>query len=489
MINYRPLEVSPKTIKPIKSPRSISLTCFALAFGLFLGLGILKFGNPVILDQKVPPPATVAEFVGSFWPSHWAIWVWLPLAVVGGWLIFQEKLRWPVMAGTSRWAALLLWLLPLIWIGWQLASSTNSVDGNLSAATVPQLAGCAGCFFLGAFLLGRSPLLPWLLIGILAAFTYCLMRGVDQRLFEFPDSYQSLTEGQREQWTNMPIADFLELKRESIIVNTNGTDVANPAILAKFGKGRVNGTLVYPNALAGIILLLLPVALGLAFQETKRFKPSVRTAVIAMTVGLGGSAFFFTGSKLGWLLAIAVGGLMLFRLKWSARLKWAALALILIVGLGVFAVRFHKYFAGGATSASARLDYWRAGAQTTESYPLFGTGPGTFQRPYARLKSPTAEMARLTHNDYLEQFSDSGLIGGASYLAWIAFTLGFIGRRIWQRGNYLSVTLFAGVLAWFVQGFGEFSLYIPGLAWLAFTLLGSLLGLAANEFDKKAPIP
>ena len=45
--------------------------------------------------------------------------------------------------------------------------------------------------------------------------------------------------------------------------------MANPAILAKFAKGRVNGTLVYPNALAGAILLLFPVSLVLAFNSTK----------------------------------------------------------------------------------------------------------------------------------------------------------------------------------------------------------------------------
>ena len=28
-------------------------------------------------------------------------------------------------------------------------------------------------------------------------------------------------------------------------------------------------------------------------------------------------------------------------------------------------------------------------------------------------------MARLTHNDYLEQFCDSGIIGGVSYALWI----------------------------------------------------------------------
>jgi O-antigen ligase len=206
--------------------------------------------------------------------------------------------------------------------------------------------------------------------------------------------------------------------------------------------------------------------------------------VIALAFFLGGAGFFWTGSKLGWLIALALGGACLFRLKWSLRLKWSALILILFVGLGIFAVRFHNYFAAGATSASARLDYWRAAAQITFSHPLLGTGPGTFQRPYAQIKSPDAEMARLAHNDYLEQFSDSGIAGGIFYAAWILPALIIVGRRVWNFGSPLAFAIFIGLLGWFVQGIGEFGLYIPALAWPAFALLGCLLGVLGNQMDK-----
>ena len=183
---------------------------------------------------------------------------------------------------------------------------------------------------------------------------------------------------------------------------------------------------------------------------------------------------------------MAVGGACLFRLKWPARLKWAALILFLFVGLGIFAIRFHNYFAAGATSAGARFDYWRAAVQTTLIHPVLGTGPGTFQRPYAQLKSPDAEMARLTHNDYLEQFSDSGIVGGVFYAAWILTALAVAGRRVWESGSPTAFAIFMGLLGWFIQGLGEFGLYIPALAWTAFTLLGGLLGLAGNQIDKPA---
>jgi len=451
----------------MKSENKITGTrLYALGFGLFLGLAILKFGNPVILDHKITPPVSPAEFWMYAWPTHWGNWILLPLALAGATLAFIGKPRWP----SACW----LWALPLLWFGWQLLSATRTVDGNLTATTLWQFAGCLACYFLGALVLGREQVVRWLLAGLLVAFAFCLIKGINQRLFEFPQSRQLLLEGEQAGWTNIPPAMFAEMKHDRVVITTNGVDVPNPVILAKFAKGRVNGTLIYPNALAGLILLLLPVSLVLAFNSTKRLRPFIRSAVIALTVFLGGSAFFWTGSKLGWLIALAIGCACLFRLQRPMRLKLATLTGILLIGLVIFAVRFHGYFAAGATSVGARFDYWRAAVETTLDHPLFGTGPGTFQRPYERIKSPKAEMARLAHNDYLEQFSDSGIAGGVFYAAWIILSLAAIRRRVWRSSDSMTFALFAGLLGWFVQGLGEFGLYIPALAWTAFTLLGVL---------------
>lgn len=397
--------------------------------------------------------------------------------MIGAALAWQRKKPLP----QSKW----LWRLPLLWLGWQFISATQTVDAELTAATLWQFSGCVACYFLGALLFANRRAQNFLFIGLLAAFTFCLVRAVDQRLFEFPLSHQSLLEGQRTSWTNYPPEALAELKRETIVITTNGLDVANPAILKKFEKGRVSGTLVYPNALAGLILLLLPVSLALAFGATKNLRPPIRFAAITLTIFLGVAAFFWTGSKLGWLVGLGLGGLCLLRLDWPKKLKLAAVALVLVVGLGIFTVRFHNYFAAGATSVGARFDYWRAAAQTTMAKPMLGTGPGTFQRPYAQLKSPDSEMARLTHNDFLEQFSDSGIVGGLAYAGWIILALSIAGKTSSRRGNVVRFAIFIGVLAWFAQGFGEFGLYIPAPAWVAFTLLGCLIGPEINEFDKK----
>jgi len=239
---------------------------YAIVFGLFLGVCIWKFGNPVILDHAIIPPSTLPEFLTDPWPTHWANWFLLPLMVWGGVLAFRTGVLATKNTRPSKW----LWLLPLVWLAWQFLAGTQSVDASLTSATLWQFGGCVACYLFGAFIFARAQLTRWVLVGVLAAFTFCLVRGVDQRLFEYPQSYRDLVQGEQTEWTNFAPAMVLEMKVSGLIVTTNNNlEVANPAVLAKFAHGRVCGTLVYPNALAQIILLLWPVSLALALGATR----------------------------------------------------------------------------------------------------------------------------------------------------------------------------------------------------------------------------
>lgn len=451
---------------------------YTLAFGFFLGLCIVKFGDPVILDQKILPPESPAELWRYAWPTHWANWIFFPLAAIGVILMVQSagiSLTRSAGSGKRRWLPW-LFVLPLLWFGWQLISSTQTIDPALTATSLAQFFGCVVCYFLGAFLFKHPRLLYYLLPGILAGLLLCLIRATDQHI-EFPQSRQFLLQGEHNGWTNFPPAMLTELERDQTVIRTNGTIIINPALLTRFTKGRVMGTMVYPNALAGVILLLFPASVILLRDGMKKLRPAVRAASMVLVIALGTMAFFWSGSKFGWLIAIFLAGVCLFRLRWPVKWKILAVTLVAVVGLAAFALRFHNYFAHGATSAVARLDYWRAAVQITAAHPWYGTGPGTFQHPYAILKAPDAEMARLTHNDYLEQFCDSGIPGGVFFLAWICGALVFLTQKIWKTHNHLLFAVFLGLLGWFIQALGEFELFIPALAWTAFILLGSLLNL------------
>jgi O-antigen ligase len=93
-------------------------------------------------------------------------------------------------------------------------------------------------------------------------------------------------------------------------------------------------------------------------------------------------------------------------------------------------------------------------------------------------------MARLTHNDYLEQFSDSGVPGGLLFLGWVTWLFATLSKRVWRPETApLDFALFCGLAGWFAQGFAEFALYIPALAWTAFLLGG--VRLARTHRDSR----
>ena len=186
----------------------------------------------------------------------------------------------------------------------------------------------------------------------------------------------------------------------------------------------------------------------------------------------------------------------------------ALIAAVLLGGLTGFFWKYSSFFQKGATSVSARFDYWEAALRTTLAHPVVGTGPGTFSIAYQKVKRPESEMARLAHNDYLEQASDSGLPGFVLYAACIIGVLVFTWPKPGQRlplmagqpqthgsedrgqpggadaclpmaetsEQQILFALWLGVLGWALQGLMEFGLYIPGLAWPAFTFMGLLLG-------------
>jgi hypothetical protein len=247
-----------------------------------------------------------------------------------------------------------------------------------------------------------------------------------------------------------------------------------PEYLKKIASNRIFATLFYPNTLAGAILLFLPPLLTMLWQLRKWLTAPARGFLVG-SVGFAALAcLYWSGSKGGWLLMLLLGLIVLLRMPMAKHYKVALITIVLIGGLAGFFLKYAGFFKKGATSVSARFDYWQAALKITANRPLFGTGPGTFGPVYTRIKRPESEPARLTHNDYLEQASDSGIPG---FLAYIALMGGVLAWSYKKTRSPMVFAVWLGVLGWSLQGFMEFGLYIPALAWPAFALLGWLLGV------------
>jgi len=249
-----------------------------------------------------------------------------------------------------------------------------------------------------------------------------------------------------------------------------------PEYLKKISSNRIFSTLFYPNSLAGALLLLLPCALGVLWHFSReRFPQPARFLLVSVLGVLALGCLFWSGSKGGWLLMLFLAIVALLRLPFKPGLKVTIVVVLVVCGVSGFAWKYADFFKKGATSVGARFDYWRAAVEVAKENPLLGTGPGTFAKPYAQIKDPESEMTRLVHNDYLEQASDSGVPGFATYVFFIVIALAYafpgMESRDWVRsGTWL------GLLGWSLQSLIDFSLYVPAIAWCAFALLGWLLG-------------
>jgi len=423
---------------------------FSALFGALLGLALLKFGNPVVLDKLIVPPTDIYEWALAAWPISIGYWLLAGVVVVGLFCVRWQNLK-------LHW----LGLLPLIWLGWQLVSGSRTVDADLTAATLKHFTACVGCFYLGYFVLGRmqNPALFWL--GLVCGFALVLYRGLEQHL-------GGLEETRKHFWLYV----YPTMKEPA------------PELLKRMSSSRIFSTLFYPNALAGVILLCLPPLLAFVWRLEKRFTSGARLLLVALLGFPALTCLFWSGSKGGWLLLLLLGLVALLHLRFKRKWKVTLVIMALVVGLAGFTVRFSGYFRHGATSLSARFDYWRAALETAKANPIFGTGPGTFAISYRKIKRPESEMSRLVHNDYLQQASDSGFLG---FLAYSVFTLGTLGVA-YPRGGIcedgLRFSVWLGLLGWGLQGLIEFGLYIPALGWTAFAFWGWLLETHRNQIDK-----
>ena len=419
--------------------------------GAFIGISFLKFGNPPILEKYNKAPGNIYEVLFSYpWPIAWGYTLLILTALVG----LSAAIR---TVRPPHWTA----LLPLAWLGWVFVSSLSSIDHQLSSFTLQHFTATVACFYLGFFALRTARRFTAFWAFIFISFCFVLAAGWQQHFGGLEQTKQYFLTYVYPEHPDVPVE-----------------------YLKKINSTRVFGTLFYPNTLAGFLILILPALLTVTWRAETRFTRGARIFLVASTAAAALACLFWSGSKGGWLLMLLLGGIGALRLDFPRQAKIALVCVALVLGLSGFFYKYAGFFRKGATSVVARFDYWEAAGKTALKNPWTGTGPGTFSIAYSAIKRPESEMARLAHNDYVQQASDCGFPAAILYLAFIGIGL----HRSWQiaRHHPIVFAVWLGVLGWALQSAIEFNLYIPALAWTSFIFLGWLWG---RQDAMRAPKP
>ncbi|MCH8977982.1 MAG: O-antigen ligase family protein [Armatimonadetes bacterium] len=250
-----------------------------------------------------------------------------------------------------------------------------------------------------------------------------------------------------------------------------------------------------PNALAGLFVVALPLALALACTS-KRWRLGASVAGGAVLV----AALALTQSKGGLLVApIGIATFLFAALMWrrGKRVLWGVAPLVagalIVGGLQLTAV---KSDAGAAETAPLQR-VTRAGAEQVQStefrkllwkgaIDLFsqqpvGYGAGTYR--FHSAKSGLTEQTHLTHQSFLQLAVEGGALAVVGMillgLAW-TFRMCRGWRALDTDRNVLRAGVLAAVVACGANGFVESNLFYLGTGFLMFVLLGAGLQLAAD---------
>ena len=280
--------------------------------------------------------------------------------------------------------------------------------------------------------------------------------------------------------------------------------------------GRGSGTYISPNNLAGLLEMLLPLAVAYLLAGRMNAVLRILLGYAALIIGAGLAVTFSRG---GWVAA-AVGLLaLLLTLAGHRHHRWRALLLLLVLlgGGTIFVTNFLSQTAGymrrveeAKTSddfnLNVRLDIWRAAERMWLDHFWWGVGPAHYDYRFREYRPENVQMRPdRVHNDYLNLLADWGAAGGIIVLAGMTiFVAGLV--KTWRhvrrsesdfgsgRSNRFAFFLgaAAGLLALAVHSVADFNLHIPANALVGVTLLALLssnLRFATERYWFNARLP
>jgi O-antigen ligase len=130
-----------------------------------------------------------------------------------------------------------------------------------------------------------------------------------------------------------------------------------------------------------------------------------------------------------------------------------------------------------ADPTTGRAHFWSGTLQIIKDHPLLGTGLGSFGSAYTRYDTANGTYRlEQAHNDYLQIFSDAGVVGGLLALVFVLLLFRTALRRIQSRDRFrrgVALGALAGCAGVLVHSFFDFTLHTTANA-LLFLVLAAL---------------
>ncbi|MDD3154602.1 MAG: O-antigen ligase family protein [Victivallaceae bacterium] len=271
---------------------------------------------------------------------------------------------------------------------------------------------------------------------------------------------------------------------------TGAETLYSQALTGRILDTRIFATFTGCNALAGFLLLTIPVTIYTISRWSLRFEPRKWSKLLfcGTAIVLLAGVFLGTKSRGGFLTAILMAGGTFFLLP--LRRRWKVLAASLL-GCVILAGAWYIGQRGrGFGSMAERIDYLRSGVIVLCEQPLAGTGWGDFMHEHMKLKKlPGTEAANDPHSLLTAFASQSGIFGLLGVLA-LTGMIFFVLFRRFKSGETTDEKIFFAALLW---GTGAFFVHaLMDMDWLvpcSMTLWGALAAVGAAKPDSRKEAP
>jgi O-antigen ligase len=251
----------------------------------------------------------------------------------------------------------------------------------------------------------------------------------------------------------------------------------------RFG-GWIYGPYVNHNHYAGLMEMLVPVPLIFSFSRyahgRERWIGASAAALMAATIFLSGSR----GGMVAFVAQMAIFGWLFFREGRQRSLAFLLVAFLLIaltmvawtggseVSARLFSATTDRHV---EIASDTRLRIDRDAMRMFAKRPLLGWGMGTFENVYPQFRSfYTNFLVDKAHNDYLQLLAETGIVGFACGIWFLAASLRSAWRTLhkWTSDINSAVAAVAilGIAGILVHSLVDFNLQIPANALLFYSL-------------------
>jgi O-antigen ligase len=287
----------------------------------------------------------------------------------------------------------------------------------------------------------------------------------------------------------------------------------------RFYLGAATGTYINHNHYAGLLEMILPLALALAFyhwQKARRFRrrsvralfdhftdPEMRKCFLMLLAAIVLLvAVVFSFSRMGMISTLVSLGAMA-AVVWIGRRRApvpAALIVVLLaggvataawVGVGPVVEHFEQLPQNEplANATEGRVALWKNSAELIRAHPWTGVGVGCFEYAFTGVQHVgLTYVADHAHNDYVELAAELGLPCAALLFTMIFWLVFRILQAALTAASSLARSLALGSLgaavALLAHSVADFNLYIPANALVFAVILG--MGYAMS-LDERAP--